>query len=312
MGTLPAGTYSLEITATTAMGAITAPFVIMVAVVEVSEELIIAPIADQLYTGATIEPSLSVTAGATLLASGSDYSVAYSDNVEVGTATATITGRGNYAGAATATFEITFAMPTSGLRLASRGSLVVVLFDEIGGAKGYEVRVSPSDAGWLSQSDADRGAGVTPNRLLRFAGLDREVRVEVFVRGRAGDRVSNPIGPLTVPEQPLGSPTAVPVSVIGRVAEDALRSVEPVEGGFELRFEYVIENEGDHSLPNLWIQAPQVDGAVVRLALPNGTSGRLYGFDVMPNDWYWEGIDLAPAPDGRALLLVVVQVLEAP
>lgn len=69
----------------------------------------IAAIADQTYTGSPITPTVTVyKAGTTTpLTPGTDYDVAYSDNVNVGTATVTVTGKGNYASTKTTTFKIT-------------------------------------------------------------------------------------------------------------------------------------------------------------------------------------------------------------
>ena len=59
------------------------------------------------YDGSAKEPAMtSVTLGGKTLAAGTDYDVSYKDNVEAGTATVTVTGKGNYAGVATATFTI--------------------------------------------------------------------------------------------------------------------------------------------------------------------------------------------------------------
>ena len=69
-------------------------------------------------TGSAIEPVPTVTycpAGgqATKLKAGADYDVSYANNKSVGTATVTITGKGNWAGVKTATFKIT-ARPVVG------------------------------------------------------------------------------------------------------------------------------------------------------------------------------------------------------
>ena len=58
------------------------------------------------YDGKAKTPGVTVTDGGVLLTEN-DYAVAYADNVNVGTATVTVTGKGNYAGTKTATFEIT-------------------------------------------------------------------------------------------------------------------------------------------------------------------------------------------------------------
>ena len=66
----------------------------------------IQAIADQTYTGEAIEPTVTVQDGSTVLTLGTDYTVAYSNNVNTGTATVTVTGTGNYSGTATANFTI--------------------------------------------------------------------------------------------------------------------------------------------------------------------------------------------------------------
>jgi hypothetical protein len=68
--------------------------------------LTIDAIANQTYTRAAFTPAVVVKDGATTLALTTDYTVAYTDNINVGTATVTITGVGNYSGTKTQTFTI--------------------------------------------------------------------------------------------------------------------------------------------------------------------------------------------------------------
>lgn len=53
-----------------------------------------------------MKPKLVIKDGGTTLAEGTDYDVAYTDNVFPGTATATVIFKGNYTGKATKTFTI--------------------------------------------------------------------------------------------------------------------------------------------------------------------------------------------------------------
>ena len=59
------------------------------------------------YTGSALTPSVTVrnSAGSTLNA-GTDYTVSYSDNTDIGTAVVRVVGTGNYSGTVTVTFEI--------------------------------------------------------------------------------------------------------------------------------------------------------------------------------------------------------------
>ena len=65
---------------------------------------------DQTYTGAAIEPKVTVNVKTlrplVTLRRGIDYTVSYKDNVEVGTASAVITGIGKYSGTVVKTFKI--------------------------------------------------------------------------------------------------------------------------------------------------------------------------------------------------------------
>lgn len=61
---------------------------------------------DQAYTGEPLTPKPTLTYGGRTLVEGTDYTLAYSNNVKLGTATITITGKGNFEGTTTTTFEI--------------------------------------------------------------------------------------------------------------------------------------------------------------------------------------------------------------
>ena len=63
-------------------------------------------VADCVWDGHAQRPSPRVTLGGVELVEGRDYDVAYANNVAPGTATVTVTFRGNYAGTASATFRI--------------------------------------------------------------------------------------------------------------------------------------------------------------------------------------------------------------
>ena len=66
----------------------------------------IADIPAQEYTGSAIEPDFEVKDGTTLLNPGADFTYNYSGNTNPGTATLTITGKGNYTGTASRDFTI--------------------------------------------------------------------------------------------------------------------------------------------------------------------------------------------------------------
>ena len=69
-------------------------------------EISVEPIADQTYTGSALTPKVVVKAGSKVLTQNVDYTVLYSNNVNVGTASVKITGKGSYKGSYTENFKI--------------------------------------------------------------------------------------------------------------------------------------------------------------------------------------------------------------
>ena len=67
----------------------------------------VQPIASRPYTGSAIEPTVTVNVGKKTLTAGTDYTVIYKDNTNVGTAKVIVTGKGNYTGSVEAKFNIT-------------------------------------------------------------------------------------------------------------------------------------------------------------------------------------------------------------
>lgn len=79
----------------------------------------VAAIANQVYTGKAITPAVTVKVGSTKLTKGTDYTVAYKNNINAGTATVTITGKGKYKGSKSVTFKITAKKITPAVTLSA-------------------------------------------------------------------------------------------------------------------------------------------------------------------------------------------------
>lgn len=69
-------------------------------------EISVEAIADQTYTGSALTPKVVVKAGSKVLTQNVDYTVSYSNNINVGTASVKITGKGSYKGSYTVNFKI--------------------------------------------------------------------------------------------------------------------------------------------------------------------------------------------------------------
>ena len=71
----------------------------------------IASVSDQTYTGSVFTPLPEVSYNSMILILDTDYTISYLDNTNVGIATITYTGIGNYTGTKTSTFSIIKATP---------------------------------------------------------------------------------------------------------------------------------------------------------------------------------------------------------
>lgn len=109
---LPAGDYIYQCTVT--LEGDSEPTVILtysLSVVQASLEEASVEVAEGegfIYDGEKIEPDITVKLDGKTLEKEVDYTVAYADNVKVGTATLTITGIGNYAGTVSKNFTIRY------------------------------------------------------------------------------------------------------------------------------------------------------------------------------------------------------------
>lgn len=71
-----------------------------------SKDITIEPIKSMTYTGSALMPNVVVKDGTKVLEKDKDYGVSFTNNLNAGTATVTISGRGNYSNNKTATFTI--------------------------------------------------------------------------------------------------------------------------------------------------------------------------------------------------------------
>ena len=77
-------------------------------IVGVSDAVVTLEYTSTTYNGSAKTPSVTVTKNGVTLTLNTDYTVAYSNNTNVGTATVTITGIGNYVGETTRNFTIAY------------------------------------------------------------------------------------------------------------------------------------------------------------------------------------------------------------
>jgi len=93
------------------------------------------------FTGSNITPSVTVKVAGRTLTSGTDYTVSYSNNKNVGKATVKITGKGNYSGSLNAKFDIVPAKQQI-QKLETKYKGFFVDWAQKGSATGYDVEYS--------------------------------------------------------------------------------------------------------------------------------------------------------------------------
>ena len=98
-------------------------------------------VSDQVYTGKALNPAVKVVLNKKTLKKGTDYTVTYKNNKAIGTATVTVTGKGNYTGKAKATFKIN-PQKVTGLKLTAGKGLISVSWKKsaAGGVTGYQLQ----------------------------------------------------------------------------------------------------------------------------------------------------------------------------
>lgn len=99
--------------------------------------------------GNEIKPTPAITLGEKLLENGVDYDLSYADNINVGTATLTATGKGEYQGTVSATFQITKATGKLTLKVNNEENAVTITYgDSITFSDGNGIAIgggNPSD-----------------------------------------------------------------------------------------------------------------------------------------------------------------------
>lgn len=124
------------------------------------------------YTGHVRKPVAVVTFNGTRLKAGTDYTVSYKNNINPGTATITITGKGRFRLTSELTFKIALAVPTvTGVTKKAAGSMRIT-WKKYDAAGGYQVRIA---RGEVSKNYTIGGnsnlsktiSGLTPNQTWR-------------------------------------------------------------------------------------------------------------------------------------------------
>lgn len=112
------------------------------------------------YTGSAIKPSVTVTDSAGAVINASNYTVTYSSNKAIGTASVKIVFKGNYSGTVTRTFTIV-PKSTSITGLANAANGIKLTWSKVAGATGYLIYRKEGSGSYAKVKTVSSGSTVT-------------------------------------------------------------------------------------------------------------------------------------------------------
>ena len=92
------------------------------------------------YTGKARKPAVTIYDGDYKLKNGTDYTLSYKNNKEIGEGTITVTGKGKYTGTKKLQFNIVPKKPT--IKLSEKSGKITVSWGKITGAEKYQIYYS--------------------------------------------------------------------------------------------------------------------------------------------------------------------------
>ncbi len=207
---------------------------------DVSADMKVAEIADQVYTGAQITPSVVVTSkdGKTTYKAGEDYEVVYGENVQAGNNAGSVTVNmiGEYSGSTTAYFNITKADQTitmtnplqerdlaNGTRTTTSKNCTLKL--------GFGV----PDTMNLSYESSDKSVATVDNGVITYQGVGE---CTITVTANETNNCKAVSLPITVKVGKVGTPTFTPSVTSKTAAKSITVTSSTVRGadGFEVEY----------------------------------------------------------------------------
>ncbi|MEY8390586.1 glycoside hydrolase family 3 C-terminal domain-containing protein [Lachnospiraceae bacterium 45-W7] len=145
---------------------------------------------DQAYTGKEIKPGVKVSLNGSVLKNGTDYTVSYKNNKNIGTATITITGKGTYTGTKSASFKIV-PKKTASLKAVSKTKKQVKLtWKRDKQATGYEIYVKKPGSKKFTLAKR-----ITKNKTVSFTAKKLKSKKQYQYKVRAYKKIGKTIYP---------------------------------------------------------------------------------------------------------------------
>ena len=139
----------------------------------------VSGISNKSYTGKNITQSITVKYNGKTLKNGTDYTVSYSSNKKIGTATVKIAGNGSYTGTITKTFKINPAKQEI-QKLTAKSKAFFVDRAQKGSASGYEIQYATN-----SKFTSAKKVTITSNKTDKTTVSKLSGKKKYYVRVRS-------------------------------------------------------------------------------------------------------------------------------
>ena len=139
----------------------------------------VSGISNKSYTGKNITQSITVKYNGKTLKNGTDYTVSYSSNKNIGTATVKIAGKGSYTGTITKTFKINPAQQEI-QKLTAKSKAFFVDWAQKGSATGYEIQYATN-----SKFTSAKKVTITNNKTDKTTVSKLSGKKKYYVRVRS-------------------------------------------------------------------------------------------------------------------------------
>ena len=139
----------------------------------------VSGISNKSYTGKNITQSITVKYNGKTLKKGTDYTVSYSSNKSIGTATVKIAGKGSYTGTITKTFKINPAKQEI-QKLTAKSEAFFVDWAQKGSATGYEIQYATN-----SKFTSAKKVTITNNKTDKTTVSKLSGKKKYYVRVRS-------------------------------------------------------------------------------------------------------------------------------
>ena len=139
----------------------------------------VSGISTKAFTGKNITQSITVKYNGKTLKNGTDYTVSYSNNKKIGTATVKIAGKGSYTGTITKTFKINPAKQEI-QKLTAKSKAFFVDWAQKGSATGYEIQYATN-----SKFTSAKKVTITSNKTDKTTVSKLSGKKKYYVRVRS-------------------------------------------------------------------------------------------------------------------------------